>query len=454
MLKKIRQMLRTPGSFVQNAAFMFSASVGGMAVQFLFMPLLSRIYDPEAYGLFGVFNAVLVILGTAATLGYNQAFVLPKTEQAFRGLLSITLRIGLLFSVVVTALAIVFIDALQAWAPTAPLGLWWFGLGPLLLLFVVDRVLMDWSIRDKAFKRQSLWSVPTMLVSKGFNVGYGWGISPTVDGHIWTTAITYVLRIGVYMRWVIPNAFKRLLTRSTRESRRQAATEYADYPRFTLWGNLLNVGSSYIPILLLPLILSDVEAVGFYTFSLLLLEVPMRLISSAITPVYINKAAEVVDQRPHELGPLTFQLFRSLVWPVAIGMGLLYALGEPIYVLAFGEPWRTAGQAAEVLSLFYFFRLVSSPLSPVINILRKEHELFRFQVGLFVLRAASLLPGLIWEWGFLELMVSYSAVNALSYLALNQRIFGLIGHRVWRVLLESCVAIGVCLLAAHLLKPA
>ncbi|MGC6531928.1 MAG: oligosaccharide flippase family protein [Flavobacteriales bacterium] len=83
MLKNLRQIVRTPGSFAQNVAFMFTASAGGMAIQFLFMPLLSRIYDPEAYGQFGVFNAVLVVLGTAATLGYNQAFVLPKSETAF-----------------------------------------------------------------------------------------------------------------------------------------------------------------------------------------------------------------------------------------------------------------------------------------------------------------------------------------------------------------------------------
>lgn len=453
MLKNLRQIVRTPGSFAQNVAFMFTASAGGMAIQFLFMPLLSRIYDPEAYGLFGVFNAVLVVLGTAATLGYNQAFVLPKTESAFRGLMSITLRIGLLFSVVVTAVTYFSIDWLVSHDSTSTLGLWWLLLGPLLLLFVVDRVMMDWSIRDKAFKRQSLWSVPTMLVSKGFNVGYGMGISPTADGHILTTALTYVLRIGVYLRWVIPNALQRLLTRSTRESRRQAATEYADYPRFTLWGNLLNVGSSYIPVLLLPIVLDQVEVVGFYTFSLLLLEIPMRLIAGAVTPVYMNKAAELVNQRPDELGPLTFKLFRNLLWPVAIGMGLLYALGEPVYVFAFGEPWRTAGQAAEVLAVFYFFRLVSSPLSPVINIIRKENEVFRFQLGLFIARLLALLPGLFWELTFVELMWLYSVVNAVTYAALNQRIFALIKHRVWRVLLESCVAIGVCLLLAHTLKP-
>ena len=292
-----------------------------------------------------------------------------------------------------------------------------------------------------------------MLVSKGFNVGYGMGISPTADGHILTTALTYVLRIGVYLRWVVPNALERLLTRSTRESRRQAAADYADYPRFTLWGNLLNVGSSYIPVLLLPIVLDQVEAVGFYTFSLLLLEIPMRLIAGAVTPVYMNKAAELVDQRPDELGPLTFKLFRNLLWPVAIGMGVLYALGEPVYVFAFGEPWRTAGQAAEVLAVFYFFRLVSSPLSPVINIIRKENEVFRFQVGLFIARLLALLPGLFWELTFVELMWLYSVVNAVTYAALNQRIFALIKYRVWRVLLESCVAIGVCLLLAHVLKP-
>lgn len=437
---------------MQNAAFMFSASAGGMVVQFLFMPLLSRVYDPEAYGIFGIFNSVLVILGMASMLGYNQAFVLPKTESRFRAMLSVTLRSGLLVGGVLTVLTLVAIPWLGEWKFTKDLGLWWLALGPLLILLVCDRLLLDWSIRDKAFKGQSVWSIPVTLASKGFNLGYGHFVTATADGHLLTSGLNYLLRIGVYFRWVIPNAAQRLRTRSTKSERDAIRKDFADYPRYTMWSNLLNTASNYIPVLILPLMLEDVATAAYYTFALIVLDLPVRLLSSGITPVYMNKAAEVQANRPQELGPLTFKLFRNLVVIAAVAMGLLYALGEPAYAFVFGEKWRLAGQGAEWLSIYYFFRLVSSPISPVINIVRKEHEVLHFQIGLFVMRVVSLLPGFFMDLDFVSLMLLFSIGNAISFAAFTHRVFALINYRPWAALGLAGIGFGVCFALAHLLK--
>jgi O-antigen/teichoic acid export membrane protein len=91
MVTEVRQGLQTKGSFVQNSAWMFSSSGLSIAIQFLFFPILARIYSPEEYGLFGVFNFYTTALGTAVTLGYSQAFVLPQSERSFAALLRLTL---------------------------------------------------------------------------------------------------------------------------------------------------------------------------------------------------------------------------------------------------------------------------------------------------------------------------------------------------------------------------
>ena len=421
-------------------------------IQFLFMPLLSRVYDPQAYGVFGIFNTVLVIVGTASMLGFNQAFVLPETESRFRAMLAITLRSGIRVGLVVTGISLVAIPWLTEWKFTADLGYWWLALGPLIILLVIDRVLLDWSIREKAFKPQSFWSAPITLLSKSFNLGYGKWVTATADGHLLTTVLNYVLRIGVYFKWVIPNASERLRRRSTPEERATIRKDFADYPRYTFWSNLLNTASNYIPILLLPLMLQDVATAAYYSFALIVLDLPVRLLSSGITPVYMNKAAEVQANRPEELGPITFKLFRNLVVISALSMALLYAFGEPAYAIVFGENWSMAGKGAECLSIYYFFRLVSSPISPVINIVRKENEVLHFQIGLFVVRVLSLMPGFFMDLDFVTLMLLFSIGNAISFAAFTHRVFALINYRPWAALGLAGIGFGVCFSLAHVLK--
>lgn len=135
-------------------------------------------------------------------------------------------------------------------------------------------------------------------------------------------------------------------------------------------------------------------------------------------------------------------------------MALLYALGSWAYPIVFGQEWKLAGQAAEVLSIYYFFRLISSPIAPVINILREEGRLLTFQILLFVMRVGSLIGAYMWSQDFLDIMLVFSIANAITFAALTQRIFAIIKYKAWQSIFFATTAFAVCLLIAHLAKSA
>jgi len=85
------------------------------------------------------------------------------------------------------------------------------------------------------------------------------------------------------------------------------------------------------------------------------------------------------------------------------------------------------------LVIFYFFRMISSPLSSLFTTLRKEKQFFIFQVFLTVLRYGALVLGAAWTDDFISLMWVYTLVNAVAYFIFCIWIFRLINFSLIRV---------------------
>ena len=432
-LKEIRMSLLTSGSFVQNSAWMFASSGISILIQFGFFFLLAKIYSPAVYGIFGIFNVYVSTLGNAATLGYNQAFVLPKEDKEFSSLLHLTLRIALFLSAGIFLITIVAGPQILQWFSHEEIGDWVYWIGPTMFLLALDRITADWAIRNKEFKKQTLWSTTTTLAVKSFNVWYGWAIAATSAGLVYTTLLQHILRAFTYGWFVLVDFKKQMTARVTWPEMVKVAKAYKEFPLFIYWGNLINIFSNNLPAALITTMGFAVENVGFYAYSLIVLDLPIRMLGSGIASVFMQKAAELARERMHELAAHTWRLYKSIVLVSLIFSFVIYVFGEKLYLLLLDEKWVTAGRVAEVLIVFYFFRMISSPLSSLFNILRKEKQFFIFQVMLTILRIAALLIGGHYTTDFIQLMFIYSMTNAFAYLIFTVWIFRLIGHSTMRV---------------------
>ncbi len=418
----------------------------------VFFVILARIYPPEVYGLFGVLNVYLGVLGNAATLGYNQAFVLPKTDKEFSALLKLTIRISVIICVVALVFTFLIGEKMLLLFHHEAIGYWMYAIAPVSLLMALDRVVSDWAIRNKEFKQQMVWSTSTTLAAKAFNVFYGWCIAPTVAGLVVTTALQYALRIVAYARFALFDFKKRLAEKITLAELKATADEYKDYPRYIHWGNVINIFSNLLPAAMLPMLGFSLSDVGYYSNSLILLDMPIRMLGAGISAVFIQKAAELVRDRKHELATHTWRLYKNILFVSLLFMFVVCVAGEPLYKLFLGDNWRTAGRAAEVLVIFYFFRMISSPLSALFNVLRKEKQSFFFQVALAVVRIAALVIGSFYTADFIQLMWIYSLANAVMYFIYCIWIFKLIDYPVIRASTITLGAFTLVMLAVYAIK--
>ncbi len=445
--------LKTNDTFVQNSAYLLSASALGSLIQFAFFPILSRIYTPEAYGVFGLFSAFAGTLALIAGANLSRAFVLPQKEEDFRALLHISMRLTFWFSLIILLLSFVVAKPILQAFNAESMGAWVYLCGPAVFLIALDRILIDWSVRQRAFKQFAVYTVPTALGTKIFNVSYGWLISNNSSGLIITYFLNYLIRCFLYLKYIISGPSEALKYRPSKEERRRVFRDYKDFSYYLLPGNFLNNFSGQIPIFFLPVLGMSITHIGIYTFSLLLLDLPVRILNSAIGPVLLQKSAEKNREGLDKLAEVCWRLFRNLLLISFIFILILYVFGEPIYEIAFGEKWAEAGAIAGILGLGYYLRIASSPLSSVIGVIRKEKQLFFFQLSLFSLRVISLGLG-YYNHGLdlYEIMVYYTVGNILAYILLAIWVFRLLKFPIWKVATLSVFSLAILVFLGECIK--
>ena len=413
-IQKGLRTLFTKNSFVQNVLFLSTSSVWNMVIQFIFFPILSRIYLPEIYGSFSTFNAMVVIVGQSLALGFHRALILPKRDSEFAHLIRISVKnIGIVGGIV-GFVWLFCADVIVHFFKMPNLGLWIYALAPLAMLFALDQVMVQWGIRKKAFKQSTAVEIPLNLGGKLFNVGYGTLVFPGVSGLILTTVLLYIGRILLFLKFVVKKPRDTIFRPITRSQRKRTFRKYDEYPRYILSSQVLLIVSSYLPVLIIPLIFSSTE-VGLFSYALLVLDLPVRLLGSGISTVYFQKGSSMWPENKKDLQKQTKKLFAALTIISFVVFVILGAFAEPIYKIAFGSVWSKAGSVAFLLAFSYFFRYISMPLSSLFLIARKEKALFKFQTILFVFRCLSFIVSGCLGCTFFEMVLWYSIANALMY---------------------------------------
>jgi O-antigen/teichoic acid export membrane protein len=420
---------------------MSSASLWGIVIQFIFFPILSRIYTPESYGVFTVFNTFVALLGATASLSYQKALVLPKTDVEFAALLRVALRTTVVVCIIAQVVFFAFGGLITETMDIQIVGSWIYLVPFFAFLLALDQIVQSWTVRSHAFRAASIVGVPVTLFPKLFNVGYGKYVNNGAEGLILTGALLYLLRIVLFPFFIVKDFFSTWKIKVTKEQRVQAKSEYRDYPRYVFWGNLLNIGSGYIVPLTLPLFFVDASEIGLFSYAMVLIDLPIRILGSGIAPVFLKRGVEMYATDPQAFAQKTWHLYKVLSLIFLPFLLILVFFGEPLYSIAFGEQWAQSGIVAGILIGGFIFRYVSNPISSVFNITRNEKRLMTFQIVLFLLRMAGILiPGAA-GMGFMNMMFGFAIANALSYLLYIVWIFRILNVSTSRVVLFTALTL-------------
>ena len=192
------------------------------------------------------------------------------------------------------------------------------------------------------------------------------------------------------------------------------AKKYRDFFTFSLPEAFVGTVSFTLPIYILSLNYT-IEIVGQYTLAQRILMVPLAILGSALSSVYMKEFSEKISMNGSISGDLLRLWFYYLMGGFIPAI-LIYTFSVPVIVLLLGEEWQLTGEIIGALSIPAYIGFVFSISSPAHVVLRiQDLSLYFSLVALFL----KTLVAILWESSVIELLVLLVLIDLLSSLVMN-----------------------------------
>jgi lipopolysaccharide exporter len=409
--------------FLNNVMKLVSGSVIAQTIGIVLIPVTTRLYIPEDFGIFQVFVSIASIIAVISALSYQAAIMLPKKDEDAAGIAVLSLLL-IIATTSVCGIAVLFLHGRIAELVNVPEISPYLILLPVMIFFnALFLVLNTWLSRRVKYGTIAASRVANSISGKAVQIGAGVA-NPTPAGLISGMISGYAIANLWMLREVAGNLH--LFRGVTLKKLRYFAVRYKKFPLFSIWSALANSLSLHVTPFLLLVFFSP-AVVGYYSLANQMLNLPMTIVGTATGQVFFQKASEVFNLTGN-LEPIVSLVYQRLVSIGIFPVLVLMIIGEDVFGFLLGPEWYVAGLYAKILSPWIFFVFISSPLTTIFSILEKQQIGLSFNVGILVSRVAAL-----WIGGILGDPVSaltlYSITGVLFWGGMNLYILDMSGVR-------------------------
>ncbi len=392
---------------VKNSAKLLSANVVAQAIGLLVYPILTRLYSPEDFGLLSLFLSIGGVLALLVTAEYQYAIMLPKEEK--QGIACV--HIGIFTTLCLTALCTLTIPFSTPIANlfSAPnLAKWWWLMPIFVLVTALWTLLNYWYTRQKCFGQISAYQVTQSSLNALSKIGFG-AMRATSFGLIVSSIIAPFVALVANISINFKQQIRRLL-HFDRSACREAAKEYANFPKFSLPRALVNNLSSGLPALLLTPFFG-LTNLGFWGMGITLAFRPLNMISQSLYQVLFEKVTKQVNSNE-----LVLPLLRRIYLPLLIGfiplMGLLYIIMPQLVTWLLGAKWLMTATCIRYMLPWLTAVFFVAPLAFVADIFYKQRLFLYIELLYFALRIGAIVIGIL-EESFLLSIALLSLVGTI-----------------------------------------
>ena len=389
----------------RNISRLASGAIVSQVLMVVSTPLLTRIFNPEAFGVLAAFAASYAIAIPITTLKYDAAIILPKGTSSAISLTALVVFVASAIVLLVSGLL-----GLANWMSLLPdvheANLWlplalWFG-----ALYTLTQ---QWSARQSDYKHFARSQVIGIVLNicTSMTLGLIYGGQPL---HLVLGFVFGMLGSLIYMILSQSNKIQcKFRFKITRLLRR--AKVYRQFPVLVLPSTLLmSIGQNSI-----PLVLSAYYAlgdVGQFAIANRLLLVPAALIGGALGESF---RSEFVRRHRERLGVTSLfnKTLRTLAVLAIPMFGILFVVAPWLFSIIFSAKYEEAGHVSRAVLIGVAAQFIAIPFACVFVTLRQS------AIGLRVHIVTTLVPlALLWGSAALQLqmiisLLVYSAATVL-----------------------------------------
>ena len=397
--------------FARNVAHMMSGTVIAQIISFSTTPLMTRLFTPQDYGFAALYVSVSSLLIVAATGQYSSAVILADSDEDAVNVVSLSLAIALILSLATFLIVAVFNGVIAGLLKSRELAFWlyWLPLSILQSAFLLS--VASWFQRQKKFKTLASLQIVVAIAATLIQLVVSL-VHPSGGGLIFSSMAAQGVN-SVILSWLFWKEYRDVVKLATVEKAKAMAKKHRSFPLYVLPSQLLNVATNQVPVMLINT-LAGAVALGHYNLTQRLMGLPSGLISSSITEVFKQRASSDYIKYGN-CRDIYVKTLKSLLLISVLPFIVLFVSAPWLFAIVFGESWRMAGEYARVLSIMYFLRFTSSPLSYVYFIADKQKENLFLQFYMVVSTLLSLYAGYIFFHKPLYIILCFSLNYSAIY---------------------------------------
>jgi O-antigen/teichoic acid export membrane protein len=395
--------------FQREVAQLMLGSAAGRFIAAAALPVITRLFAPSDFQVFGVYMAVVTTVAIAACLRLEILLPLAKSEPEASDLFMLSMLAATAVCLGMTALVCGWPDGVSRalgvssdsrWLPLLPVGV--FGAA-------VYSACKYWATRHRRFRSVAVSRVTQATAAAAVGVVAGLlGAGPV--GLILSGIVNLVAGCGRFLSDMLASDRLSFGQPSARRLQ-QTLCAHRRHAFFSTVESLANVAGAQLPVLAVAA-WSGAEA-GHLAVAMQILVLPMALLGTGVGQVYLSRAAEA--RANGQLAALTVDSMRPLV-VAGIAPILVAGLVAPVIVpVVLGAPWARTGEMLLVMAPWTAMQIVVSPVSMAIYV--TSHQRLMLALTLFgcILRLGATIA-VAWL-GFPEWMVATLAWASAVYYA-------------------------------------
>lgn len=362
-------------SFIRHATMLASGTVAANLITLVSLPLFSRLFSAEAFGL-----QALLIMGTMVLAGigtgyYDWAIPTPKTKKQAKELATLALVLSIALSLAVTLVLVIFGQHLLDALAIGSLKAWAYALPPLGLALAAYNIGNYWLLRSG--KMANLTQIRFVLPVTNAIVSFILGRMGYDTGLV-TGFILGVMLSGAWSLWL---AKRSGLTFDFTHPRTHYVALASKFREFPFYGSLPSTAmliAGQIPLLVITRAYTLGEA-GHYAIVRALLYSGTLMIATACAQVTLKHIAEAKNAGdavwPH------FIRMVGILAGVGLVIGAVLYLASPIFFRVYlGDAWANSADIAQLMAFAVPLWLVGISLASAPVALKRLRGIATWQI--------------------------------------------------------------------------
>jgi len=399
--------------FLGKFSTVASGGLLGQVATVLAAPILSRIFEPEDYGIYGLVLSMSMILIFVSTLRYEEIIISGKTvtSQACGFVLSclILLAVSIVIEIIVLLL-VVYCDGRAGGCGFQP-EIYLFAPVILLLGVFQSRIMPPVLIQDGRYRLASIGNFANgtfgAVAQIGLGLVGGGALGLLLGRTLGLVAASVLIVTPVWHTVLVP-----LLGRVSRQRLLRVARSYRGQAMFLAPAGFVNTVAMQLPVFVLAATFGA-AASGAFFFTQALASAALMIYRRTITAL-TAKEAQTLRQRRQPILPFMTRLLSIVTVMSLLAALVCFLYGEWLLPTIFGSKWEQAGMIAKWMGIFYAASAIHAPVSALSTLLKFQRNMFITQSAQLLATVVALAIGVASD--DLELTISLVALaTALVY---------------------------------------